>query len=419
MAVGRKGVHSDEEVAELFNSVSAESINEYLHLMEDTESPRAFHIWSLLGAAAALLGKNAELRMGAFLTVRPNLFVVIIGPPAARKSTPINMVENLLAGTSLNFGPTDTGGQRHGLMSALQGLTRFQSRELRTGFGHVVVPRMLHPRPPSDLALFSAELGRLWGSSNREMSDFFVDLYDGQGIDYETKASQTKIEHPLVTLLGATTPSSLAAMLPENAATHGILTRILFVYGDTNHKQVPIPPDPTEEWLELRRKVTDRFKWIDNNRMDFGLSVAARQAYESLYNYVPRLEDPRLDAYQGRRAGILLKVAMCIAALRADTWVIESDVRLAHELLADIEPTFHKALEFFGRNKTYMARQIVIQFLKGKPGESAPVDDVISAMATEMNRREAEEVLMAMAANREITRYGTRIILGEIKPKGK
>jgi hypothetical protein len=66
-----------------------------------------------------------------------------------------------------------------------------------------------------------------------------------------------------------------------------------------------------------------------------------------------------------------------------------------------------------------MARQIVIQFLKGKPGESAPVDDVISAMATEMNRREAEEVLMAMAANREITRYGTRIILGEIKPKGK
>lgn len=264
------------------------------------------------------------------------------------------------------------------------------------------------------MALFSAELGRLWGSSNREMADFFVDLYDGEGIDYETKASQTRIDHPLVTLLGATTPSSLASMLPENAATHGVLSRIVFVYGDTNHKQVPIPPDPTEEWLELRHKVVSRFKWIDNNRRDFGLSAAARGAYESLYNFVPKLEDPRLESYRGRRANILLRVAMCLAGLRCDTWVIESDVRLAHELLDQVEPDFHKALTAFGRNKAYMARQIVIQYLKGRPGERAPLDEVISAMAAEMNRREAEEVLNSMVSNKEVTRYGSSIILGNL-----
>jgi len=298
-------------------------------------------------------------------------------------------------------------------------VTRFRPITFVNGHGHAIVPRMQKPRSPSDMALFSAELGRLWGSANRDLSDFFLDLYDGQGIDYETKASQTKIEQPLVTLLGATTPSSLASMLPENAATHGILTRILFVFGDTNHKQVPIPPDPTEEWIELRDKTVRRFKWIDNNRRDFGLSPEAQSAYESLYDYVPKLEDPRLESFRGRRANILLRVAMCIAALRADTWVIESDLRLAHELMADLEPTMHKALESFGRNKAFMARQIVFQFLRSKPNEAAGVEDVIGAMAGEMNRREAEEVITAMVPQGEITRYGNRLILGKLQPKKK
>lgn len=415
MSGGRKGVHSDEKVAELFSSVSAESINEYLQLMEDTESPRLFHIWSLLAASAALLGKNAELKLGALLTVRPNLFVVLIGPPAARKSTPINIVADLLLGTSVNFGPTDSGGQRHGIMSALQGVARYRPSEYVNGYGHVIVPRMRDPRPPSDMALFSSELGRLWGSSNRDLSDFFIDLYDGQGIDYETKASQTRIEQPLVTLLGATTPSSLATMLPENAATHGVLSRILFVYGDTNHKQVPIPPEPTEEWNELRDKVIRRFKWIDNNRRDFGLSPDARTTYESLYGYVPKLEDSRLESFRGRRANILLRVAMCIAALRSDTYVLDDDLRLAHELLVQLEPDMHRALESFGRNKAYMARQGIIQFLKSKPGEKASFEEVIAAVAGDMNRREAEEVIAAMVLQGEITRYGTRIILGKLE----
>lgn len=414
MADDRRRVHTDDEVAELMASVSAESVVEYLTLMEDTESPRVFQTWSLLSAAAALLGHNSELRIGATHVVRPNMFVVLIGPPALRKSTPINVVADLMAGTSVNWGPSDTSGQRHGLMSALTGLHRHDGRERRLRLDSPTSFAMSMPRRASDIALFSTELGRLWGSSNREMADFFIDLYDAEEIDYETKASSTRIMKPLVTTLGATTPSSLASMLPENAATHGILSRIIFVYADVLHKHVPLPPDPTEEWLELRDKVVRRFKWIDGNRRNFSLDAGARSAYTSLYQYRAVLEDPRLESYQGRRGSShLLKVAMCLCALRQDIQIIESDVRVAHELLAAVEPKMHKALESFGRNKAYHGRQIILQFLRSRPGNRASISEVLAIAAAEMTKREAEEVLATMVTNREVSIYNnTTVILG-------
>lgn len=408
------------DLDELLQTPSAEAINDYLELMEDTESPRVYHIWSLLATASALLGQNARLRLGAMHSVKPNMFVVLIGPPAVKKSTAINYVESMVHGCSLNVGPTDSGGQRHGLMSALVGLHRGDGRQRRVGLEAPLTLQLMYPRRPSDMALFSPELGRLWGQSNREMADFFVDLYDGEEIDYETKASATRIKEPLVTLLGATTPSSLASMLPENAATHGVLSRIVFVYADSVYKFVPSPPDPTEEWHDLREAIVKRFFWIDGNRRDFMLASDGRSAYESLYEYRASLEDPRLESYQGRRNGThLLKVAMAIAALRGDTLILADDVHLAHELLKQVEPQMHKALESFGRNKAYQARLTILNFLKNRTNHRAQITEVIAAAAAEVTKREAEEVIQTMVAAGDVYMYGSQVILGSAPGKQK
>lgn len=407
------------DLSELLSTPSAEAINQYLELMEDTESPRVYHIWSLLATAAALIGQNARLKLGAMHSVKANMFVVLVGPPAVKKSTSINYIESIAQGTTLNHGPTDTGGQRHGLMSAMIGLHRGDGRQRRVGLESPLNQQTMYPRRSADMVLFSPELGRLWGSSNREMADFFVDLYDGELLDYETKASTTRIKEPLVTLLGATTPSSLASMLPENAATHGVLSRIIFVHADSVYKFVPSPPDPTEEWYDKRDAVAARLRWIDGNRRDFILHPAGRSAYESLYEYHAETQDPRLESYQGRRNGThLLKVAMSITALRCDTLILDSDIYLAHELLKQIEPVMHKALESFGRNKAYNARSTIIQFLKSRGGR-APMSDVLAAAAADLNQREAQEVLLSMSTHGEITIYGSMVILGSVqKAKG-
>lgn len=415
MAGAVSGVHTPEQIQELHSSDSAEAINAYLALMDDSESPRDYLIWSLIAAAAALLGRNAVFRSGVNHTIKPNLFVLLLGPSALRKTSAINMVKSVIQATSLNFGPTDTGGQRHGLMSALTGVHRSDNSAYWSNAGPLN-QKMLKPRSPSDIFLVSGELGRLMGSGSREMADFLNDLYDQEPIDYQTKAGETKINGALASMLAATTPSSLATCLPENAVTHGIIARFIFVYADKIYKSVPLPKEQDKDWFEAREQFMDRLHWIDSNRSDFIFNQQARDTYESLYGFVPLVEDPRLESYRGRRTTTLTKVAMAIAALRNDTTIIDTDLRLAHELLNAAEPKMHKALEYFGRNRIFQGRMLIIQYLRASGREaSASKAELVAAAASELNAREATEAIDSMIASGELFTYGDTIMLGEVK----
>lgn len=389
----------------LYESSSADAIMEYMTLLEDTESPREYLIWSLIAAAGGLVGRNAKFESG-LITVRPNLFVILVGPAGVKKSTSIGFLNRLLEGTSVNFGPTDTGGQRHGLMSALASHHRAQSmKPLLTGLP--VTSALLNPRNPADMLIMAPEMGRLFGQSNLEMANFFVDLYDGAAIDYQTKAGETRLRQPLVTLLGGTTPSSFASILPDNAATHGIISRMIFVYADQIHKLVPLPPEPTEEWYDAEDRLKRRLRWIDENRYDFSLDEKAKEVYTVLYPYRAQLDDPRLESYQARRRDHLLKVSICLAALRNSVRVNESDMRLAHELLQMIEPKMRRALEFFGKNKVYVGRMLILNYLRSSPTKAATDQELIAVATSELNPREAEEAIQALLKQGDIIRYGT------------
>lgn len=405
------GIH-DPAVDALVDSPSGAAIREYLDLMEDTEAPRAFLTWSLIAASAALLGRNAAFYSGPNHSVMPNLFVILLGPSGIRKSTAIKYIEKLIQGTSINFGPTDTSGQRQGIMSALTGLRRSDYHERpRTIDSGPLVESMIYQRQSSDMMLLAPELGRLLGSASREMADFLVDLYDGAKIDYQTKAGETKLWKPLVTLLGATTPSSLALVLPENAVGHGILARMVFVYEESLHKNVPLPPEQTEEWQERQAKFKRRLRWVDGNRLNFTFSDSARSTFTDLYTYVPELEDPRLASYKQRRPDTLIKVSMALAALRADTTISESDVLLSHSLLTAAEPKMHRALEHFGRNRVYQGRMLMLEYFKA--GHTAATHAELKAAASsELNNREASEAIESMLASGELIAYGDNLLPG-------
>lgn len=411
-----QGLELSAEAKTLFESDSAQAFRMYLELMEDSEPPRAYLIWTLLSAASCLIGKNSKLWAGPLHSTQANLFVVLLGPAGVRKTTSIRMIESLLGDTSINFGPTDTGGQRHGMMSALMGLQRRDAGGRITNINESpTVWSLLKPRPLNDLTFFAPELGRLLGQGGREMADFLVDLYDGARIEYETKAGSLEIKEPLANLLGATTPSSLATMIPDNAGTHGVLTRILFIYEEKPYKRVPIPPTPSEIWYEQRQDLIDRFLWIDDNRINFSMDSGASAYFEHMYGYVPKLTDARLENYRERRATMLQKIGMAIAALRTDCRIIREDLMLGHELLCMMEPKMHRALEYFGKNKVYVGRMLIIEYLRNQPSHMAEKEELIMAAASDLKRTEAEEAISSMLASGILVDFGVKIILGEAK----
>lgn len=405
------GFPSAEEVDVLLSSESAAIFNDYLALQEESETPRDYLIWSLIGFAAGLLGRNASLRFGPNLTITPNLFVILLGRSRMRKSSAISMTASLVDGMSLNYAPTDTGAQRHGIMRAMTGLNRVMPERSHYADLGPLTYSMLHPRRPDDLMIVAGELGRLMGQGSVDMMNFLNDLYDGVEIDYQTKAGETRLSTPLASLLGATTPQNLAGILPDSATGHGILGRVIFVHADKIHKSVPLPPDATEEWYESRQKIINRLRWIDENRLDFSIHPEARKEYKRLYSYAPEVSDPRLESYKAGRTTLLLKVAMSIAALRGDIQVIDSDVLLSHHFLMSAEPNMHKALEYFGKNKSYTGRMLILEFIRSKPDGFMTRGEAIAAAASELSVREATEALESMINGGELTSIGDKLCL--------
>ena len=102
----------------LANDLDNKFLKLYLTYVEETESPRIFHIWAALSCISACLGRRAKFPFGIG-PIYANSYIALVGPPATRKSTVTSIATKLLkAATTIRFAPDDTGGQRQGIITA-------------------------------------------------------------------------------------------------------------------------------------------------------------------------------------------------------------------------------------------------------------------------------------------------------------
>src|SRR5262245_35982101 len=103
------------------NIYNNDFLNLYMELVEHTESPRVFHVWSALTGVAACMGRKTWLPWvdGQLFS---NVYVLLVGSPASRKSTAMKIMEKRLKkSTGVRFAQDDCGGKRQGLVSAMVG----------------------------------------------------------------------------------------------------------------------------------------------------------------------------------------------------------------------------------------------------------------------------------------------------------
>lgn len=345
-------------------SPSSEALRDYLTLTEGLETPVPYNIWSFLSLTAALCGDNIALKHGPLGRERLNLGVILTGVPAVRKSTALSVMQRFAEGLPIAYGPTDTAGQRQGIMSAM--MPRWQ-RESNEAEEQSIRPETLNAlasldtdsivpalppalsRKSSEIYFVAKELGRLIASPTRELFDFFTDGMDGETFHYQLKNQAIKIRNPLINLIGATTPSSMGTMIPRGGESHGFLSRLIFVHAGHQSRQVAIPRDWDEKQLQTRTQLHDMFYSQLGARVDtIDMSPAAVQTYEDLYPFIPATVDQRLRAYNGRRSKHLLKISALLAVLRGKTPIRmqASDIRLAHALLILTEALMDRA--FYG-----------------------------------------------------------------------
>ena len=69
-------------------------LDAYMIFTERIEPPDGFNQWSGLWALATALNRKVWIPFD-FYTVYPNLFTVLVGPPASRKTTAAVIAKNL------------------------------------------------------------------------------------------------------------------------------------------------------------------------------------------------------------------------------------------------------------------------------------------------------------------------------------
>lgn len=387
-------------------------LNDYLQMVEETESPRIFHIWSAIWAVSSSLGRRCWLPFGTFDTL-PNHYALLVGTPGTRKSTAVNIAKKVLKqSTGVRFAPSDTGFQRQGLVLALQGPESNglnfseQARIAAAGDSIASLTQLDELMTPSSdeevrdsfvdeadkhhIAIAASEFSRVIGQNNHSMLDFLGERYDGEDYEYQTRQSHIKLKNTLINMAACTTPSSIANSLPPQAGGQGFLSRIILVYGAKKYKKVPRPDAPP---IESVGKVKDVLSDVYYKMAGaFDETKDAASYCETLYDYVPEITDNRFIYYAERRFTHLLKLAMVLASTRMELMIRKQDYEEAHRILRATEQGMPDALGEFGMNPLAQLKQEILEQLRAAQGPLA-LEQMIAMFHRDARSNEIAEVI--------------------------
>lgn len=358
------------------NEIKNEFLNMYLEYVEDTESPRLFHKWAALSGVSACLGRRVHMPF-AIHEIFGNQFILLVGPPAVKKSTAINiMKKRLMAGTSgqLRLAQDDTGGQRQGLIVAMKGEDEDEDEvddlsAMMNNMGSIPMASIENfkftlgsPKDKHCIYVVASEFNTFIGTNNVEMITFLAKMWDGEDYKYRIKSSSHHLTDPLVNMIGGTTPTNIVTALPPEAIGQGFMSRVILVHASEKFKSIPRPRPLCEQLAgkieEVYRQLYTRFDGVMEE------TKPAADLIDDLYEYKINVNDHRFVYYAERRHMHLMKLSMTMAATRRDNQITQQDVEDAQALLVETEKHMPDALGEFGLSPLSTSKQKLVEFLQ-------------------------------------------------------
>ena len=359
-------------------------LDAYLEMVEDTESPRIFHLWSALSILGSSLGRRCFFKLGHKI-IYPNQYVVLVGTPGMRKSTAMSIGETILKTTTgIKFAPDDTSGQRQGLIKEMIGTDADAPKFLEgqilasddktiSGLSLAQISQIsdetqdehlfeIANADREHLAAFADEFSTFVGENSGQLLQFLSTCWDGKSYKYSLKNSSTILKKPLLNILGCTTPVSLAKSMPKAAAGQGILSRMILVYGSRKYKSIARPQGLNPECEEIVRQIVSHS--YSNLAGEFRETPEAEALGVKLYDIAHTITDSRFTYYAERRYTHLIKLAMILCASRGEMEIIPGDYLLANKLLTATELGMPDALGEFGLNEMGTLKQGLLEFMR-------------------------------------------------------
>lgn len=317
----------------------------YMEYTDNTEPPYMFKLWVGMSVIGALLQRKCQLNWGDFETFYPNMYVVLIAPPAkAMKGTSIKPGLEILQDIGVKLAADAT--TREALIRALSTSTDSELADLDTGVHY----------ENCNLVVIAPELTVFTSYRNEQLMTDLIDWYDCKSPwVYDTKHQGTdKIEGIWVFLLGASTPDLIREAMPVTTAVGGGLTsRIIFVYEEKKDKMV-IMPSLSQDQRAIKTLLTEDASRIYAMHGQFKYTKPFLERYaewRTMNELQPPFIDRCLEGYCGRRHVHLLKMCMIMSASRDSKMILtDKDFDRALNVLQRTEVKMPKVFRGVGSN---------------------------------------------------------------------
>jgi len=265
-----------------------------------TEAPMAFHVASLLGATALLLGRKCKIQVGD-LTFYPVIYAISIGESTmVRKTHAVNMMRRVLQIVEEKL------QLPHSLVLADDGTPEGLLRELCNKSSGIKIF--------NEFGAFLKQVKKR--DFLRGFTGLFTELFDCPDT-YSKQLSQSSlsIDEPFLCIHGSTTREWLLDAMDETDITSGFLARFLFFPGESKTKLIPITfprnrpvEDQLAQQLASLHEISGTFK----------PTTEAESIYSDWYiKHRHELQEPSmalLSAYYGRLEGYVWKIAFIFEA---------------------------------------------------------------------------------------------------------
>ncbi len=315
-------------------------IESYLEYTENTESEEIFRKWVAISTIASVMQRKCRLPFGV-IDFYPNMYIVLVGPPAACKGTAIAPARQFLDMLGINIAADEASRQK--LVQALLDADAVHTDKHGTSYMHC------------SLTIIASELTVFLGYNNTELLAVLCKWFDCENrFIYDThKHGWQEVNNVWVNLLGATTPTQIQASMPSAAIGSGFTSRTVFVYDKGGSKCIIVPVLSAEQRL-LQPKLHTDIGYIKKMVGDFKYSQEFIEEYgvwraDAQQN--PPFRDPRLLFYTQRRKVHILKLSMIYsAACREDMILRLCDFEQARNALHEAEVRMPRVFEGLGGN---------------------------------------------------------------------
>jgi len=350
--------------------VEKDLISLYLNYKKETESPYIYHRWCIISAIGTLIGRKLFFPFGGD-RIFPNMYIMIIGEPATRKSHAIKNIRKLVSQTQYeHFGPDKTTKEK--FLLDLEGLPEeepWQKEKYgKKSFTETDLFGDIEDRVPKEVWIINDEFSDFTTPGNDE---FYTTLgkmwdWDDETSPYESKVKNSrsvKIWQPTISILGGITPELFTRTFPPQLLGTGFLSRMLLIHGERSGRKYTIPPVPDGELTAI---LVARLEKIYK---DFGAGKTITytdQAYsilDEIYKNQEDIDDVRFKTYSGRRFTQLLKLCIIIAVANNSTIITDDVVFMANTTLSAVEKMMPKALGEYGKSKNSSIMHTIIEVL--------------------------------------------------------